>query len=248
MSEKVTRVRLSAQVDEYEAAMLRAARATRTVGTEAERMLQKSRRSSRSVGPCSPLVGLMAAGVGVAVQLVTWSDYSEGGEYAPSAASGMVNLDLSAFYMTKWKTGEYPPVLRDAGYLSYKSTLAGTTYTAPEQTTFMYQRALSGRSPVSYLVELLLFLTAPAHVVLRIGSATYEYDATPEPETGIHIATRAAQAGAVSFEVTRGGQLVTEMAPNVQIRSVHATDNPGYFRFSSLRSRAGQFDPLAQFI
>lgn len=183
-----------------------------------------------------------------AVQLVTWSDYSEGGEYAPSAASGMANLDLSAFYMTKWKTGEYPPILRDAGYLSYKSTLAGTTYTAPEQTTFMYQRALSGRSAVSYLVELLLFLTAPAHVVLRIGSARYEYDATPDPETGIHIATRAAQAGAVSFEVTRGGQLVTEMAPNVQIRSVHATDNPGYFRFSTLRSRAGQFDPLAQFI
>ncbi|MEW2011414.1 phage tail tape measure protein, partial [Microbacterium sp. NPDC078814] len=47
MSERVVKVRLAAQVSDYEKGMLEAARATRTVGTEAEKLAQKKEAFER---------------------------------------------------------------------------------------------------------------------------------------------------------------------------------------------------------
>lgn len=59
---------LAAQVSEYNAAMLKAAQATKTVGTEAEKLAQR-RQSFEQLGRAAMAAGgLMAAGVGLAVK------------------------------------------------------------------------------------------------------------------------------------------------------------------------------------
>ncbi|WP_144795692.1 phage tail tape measure protein [Microbacterium paludicola] len=62
MSDRVVKVRLLAQVSEYEAGMLKAARATRTVGTEAEKLEQK-RKAFDSFGRGLVVTGAALAGV-----------------------------------------------------------------------------------------------------------------------------------------------------------------------------------------
>lgn len=62
MSDRVVRVRLLAQVSEYEAGMLKAAQATRTVGTEAEKLEQK-KQAFESVGRGLVVTGAALAGV-----------------------------------------------------------------------------------------------------------------------------------------------------------------------------------------
>lgn len=75
LSERVVKVRLSAQVAEYQAGMLKAAQATRTVGTEAEKLAQK-RQAFEQLGRASLTAGgLMAAGIGVAVK--KFADFDE---------------------------------------------------------------------------------------------------------------------------------------------------------------------------
>lgn len=61
------RVRLSATVDDYKRGMLEAAQATRTVGTQAEKLAQ-TRESMNTVGAAGVAMGAaLAAGIGVAV-------------------------------------------------------------------------------------------------------------------------------------------------------------------------------------
>lgn len=67
MADRVVKVRLLAVVDEYKKGMLEAAQATRTVGTEAERLAQ-TRQAMQTVGTFAVGMGAaVAAGIGVAV-------------------------------------------------------------------------------------------------------------------------------------------------------------------------------------
>lgn len=75
LSERVVKVRLSAQVAEYQAGMLKAAQATRTVGSETEKLAQK-RRAFEELGRVTLTTGgLMAAGIGVAIK--KFADFDE---------------------------------------------------------------------------------------------------------------------------------------------------------------------------
>ncbi|WP_344013933.1 phage tail tape measure protein, partial [Microbacterium natoriense] len=67
MAERVVRVRLSATIDDYKKGMLEAAQATRTVGTEAEKLAQ-TRQAMQLIGAAGVAMGAaLAAGIGVAV-------------------------------------------------------------------------------------------------------------------------------------------------------------------------------------
>ncbi|MDQ1130247.1 phage tail tape measure protein [Microbacterium sp. SORGH_AS_0888] len=67
MADRVVKVTLSAQVAEYKKGMLEAAQATRTVGTEGEKLAQ-SRAAFDAVGKAGVAMGaVIAAGVGVAI-------------------------------------------------------------------------------------------------------------------------------------------------------------------------------------
>lgn len=53
------------------------------------------------------------------VQLTTWNDLSEGSGFMETVTQGRVCQDLSAYYLVKYKTGTYPPIVRDCIYLSH---------------------------------------------------------------------------------------------------------------------------------
>lgn len=75
LSERVVKVRLSAQVAEYQQGMLKAAQSTRAVGTEAEKLAQK-RQAFEQLGKASLTAGgLIGAGVAVAVK--KFADFDE---------------------------------------------------------------------------------------------------------------------------------------------------------------------------
>ncbi len=68
VADRVVKVTLRAMVQEYNASMLQAAQATKTVGTEAEKLAQR-RQSFEQLGRAAMTAGgLMAAGVGLAVK------------------------------------------------------------------------------------------------------------------------------------------------------------------------------------
>lgn len=67
MADRVVKVTLSAQVAEYRKGMMEAAQATRTVGTEAEKLTQKKQEFEALGRGMLVAGGVMAAGVGLAV-------------------------------------------------------------------------------------------------------------------------------------------------------------------------------------
>lgn len=172
-------------------------------------------------------------------QIVTWSDYSENTEFAPSTARGYGPLDLSSYYLVKWKMGEFPEILRDALYLSHRSNLSTSTPTGT-QTRFMahWPRGTS-RSAVRDTVEALTYLTEPATVTVKVGSQTYTYDAP----AGEFAKTFPLALGEVSASVKRNGAAVASVTSPVTVK-VPRVDDKQYFWFSSLRGTAGQRDPV----
>lgn len=173
------------------------------------------------------------------VQLVTWSDFSEGGQYAPSAVSGHCNLDIGAYYLTKFKTGSYPTILRDAVYLSHRNQPMNSTLTGG-QTKRMAQWQRGGAlTPVKDEVEALTFLTAPAQVTITVGGTPTTYTAP----AGVYAKTVPLNNGSVSVSVVRGGSTVSQVSSPVTVQSTVPRDDPMYFQFSSLRGTSQQYRP-----
>jgi len=174
-------------------------------------------------------------------QMVTWSDFSET-PMAPSASNGWVNLDVSSYYISKWKTGQYPSILRDCIYLSHRPQTLDATITGPT-TLPMSQWVRGSRSTARNYVEALTFLTAPADITITSGGSTYTYTAP----AGMNSAAYPAQLGVQSAVAVRNSQTVANILSPVNQRSSDISQDTGYYRFSSLRGTTGQFDVLSQY-
>lgn len=101
------------------------------------------------------------------VYLRTWNDYSEAW-MAPSAERGTSVGDVAAYYLTWFKTGKRPVLLRDALYYFHRSHHTSLPYDTGKQKKPM--RWVQG-DPVSDQVELLAFVPTPATLVIKLGSA-----------------------------------------------------------------------------
>lgn len=132
------------------------------------------------------------------VQLTTWNDYSEGGHFAPSLHNGYAYLDLTSYYLTRFKTGSWPKIVRDTLYLTARTQFAAAGPTGG-QSLLMAPR--KGTAAPRDTVEVLSFLTAPAVVRTSVGSA----QDTHEAPAGVHSELLPLKAGAASAAVVRGG-------------------------------------------
>lgn len=175
-------------------------------------------------------------------QLVTWNDYSEGGEVAPSVAAGYANLDISAYYIHRLKTGSYPTILRDAMYIAHRNQFWNSTITGAQTKFFEQWNRGANISPKNNSVEILTFLTAPATVTVNIGSNTYTYAAP----TGMNSQYYPLAYGQVKATATRSSQTVAAITSPVNVMQYPDKDDMQYFKFSSIRGTAGQFDPQIQ--
>lgn len=175
-------------------------------------------------------------------QLVTWNDYSEGGEFYVSAAHGYCNLDLSCYYMHRLKTGSYPTILRDAMYIAHRNQFWDSTITGPQTKFFEQWNRGSNISAKSDKVEILTFLTASASVTVNIGSNTYTYTAP----AGMNIQYYPLAYGQVKATAKRGSQTIAAITSPVNVMQYPDKDDMQYYKFSSIRGTAGQFDPQVQ--
>lgn len=145
------------------------------------------------------------------VQLTTWNDYSEGTQFAPSLHNGHTYLDLSSYYLTRFKTGSWPEIVRDTLYLTARTQFASADPTGG-QSLLMAPR--KGTAPPRDTVEVLSFLAGPGSVRTTVGSA----QRTHEAPAGVHAELLPLKPGTASAAVVRGGR------PGAEVRLPYAVD------------------------
>lgn len=97
------------------------------------------------------------------VQLVTWSDYSEGTEIAPSTGTRWAFYDLTAYYTSYFKTGKPPKIERDAIYWFHRRQHTDAPYDKTQQTRGPFRIVGTPHNEI----ELLGFLKLPARCASR---------------------------------------------------------------------------------
>lgn len=144
-----------------------------------------------------------------AVQVVTWSDFSELGQIQPyTDATLATNIgtgfyDLNAYYATWYLTEVQPPITQDVLYWFYRKMNSGAAHPNQNAVTIV-----AGETEESN-IELLAFLTAPGTLVINGASLS--------APTGITSFKVPATPGFPSFELQRNGSNVLQGAGPVQI-------------------------------
>jgi hypothetical protein len=156
------------------------------------------------------------------VDHVTWNDYSEHTEFSPSTHIGWGPLNISSYYITWFKTGTPPPIVRDVLYLSHRIQPYAALPTGG-QTSLMQLR--SGSSPPRDTVEVLSFLTAPASVTVKVGGNTYTYDAP----AGLFAKTYPLAIGNVSATAVRGGTSAAEVLSPFPVVAAPVVQDLNYY-------------------
>jgi hypothetical protein len=147
------------------------------------------------------------------VQLVTWNDYSESSQIAPSTdatlqrniATGYYNLN--GYYASWFLTGQQPKITHDVLYYFYRRE--PTTAAGPGQA----QKDSFYSGTAENTIELLAFLTSPGTLKITIGGKTYTENA-PAGMTSFKIPT---QAGTPLFALSRSGTDVFSFNGGLQI-------------------------------
>ncbi|WP_328535637.1 glycoside hydrolase family 71 protein [Streptomyces sp. NBC_00344] len=140
------------------------------------------------------------------VQLTTWNDYSEGSQFAPSAHNGHAYLDLASYYLSRFKTGKWPRIVRDTVYLTSRVQFSATTPSPGAEKLLMSPR--DGTAPPRDAVEALTFLTAPATLDTVVGTDRQSH---PVP-AGVRPTLVPLHTGWSSAVVRRDGRQVAEVA------------------------------------
>lgn len=138
------------------------------------------------------------------VQLTTWNDYSEGSQFAPSLHNGYAYLDLSSYYLTKFKTGSWPKIVRDTLYVSARTQFAAADPTGAQSLVMSLRK---GSAAPRDTVEVLSFLKAPATVRTLVGTAEDAHEAP----AGIHSELLPLRPGTSSAAVVRDGKTGAEV-------------------------------------
>lgn len=139
------------------------------------------------------------------VQVVTWNDYSESTQIAPSVAHGDCFVDLTRYYGGWFSQGSEPTIKRDAIYLTHRIQRVSA------DTRYQHQLAspdLGGSdTDPRNAVEVLLFVTEPATVVAQVGGQEVRYEVDP----GVRVQTFDLRNGQPSVELRRGGEEVLSL-------------------------------------
>lgn len=167
------------------------------------------------------------------VQLVTWNDYAEGTQFAPSQNSGTAILDITAYYAEWFHRGAPPQIVRDALYLSHRVHPADAEPTGA-QTQLMTLR--EGSSPARDQVEILAFLAEPAQVTVEVGGQVTARDL----DAGVSVVRAPLAPGLVRATARRDGLPVAGVTSPHRVTSTPLVQDMGYrFAADVLRSPFG---------
>jgi hypothetical protein len=163
------------------------------------------------------------------VHLITWNDYSEATEIAPSSGIQFLFYDLSAYYIAWYKTGKPPAILRDAIYYSHRNQVFQPDH-PPLPTDKPFK--LFGSTPVSNDIEMVAMLTRPATLEIDIAGKVYRQQA----DAGLTAFRAPAAPGRPDFRIMRGSTVAVEKRSDWTITDKPDALSPLYFGGSSTRA------------
>lgn len=145
--------------------------------------------------------------------LLTWNDYSESTQFSPSVETQYAFYDLTAYYVSWFKTGVQPTVTRDVLYYFHRTQFANAQPDTTKQTKVMTLRAAS--DPAIDKIELLAFLKSAGTLEVNIAGKTYQQSAN----TGMTSFTVPLAAGKPTFQLTRDSAPVISLPSAFPIAS-----------------------------
>jgi hypothetical protein len=163
------------------------------------------------------------------VQMITWNDYPEGTEFAPSSGSQFLFYDLSAYYIQWYKSGRPPPITRDAIYYSHRTQIFDPAkILTPGDQPYKF----GGETPVQNNVEMVALLTAPARLQIELNGRRAERDVG----AGLQVLSLPASPGRPVFRILRDGNTVVEKTSDWTIDAHPTVSTADYFGGSSTRA------------
>lgn len=158
----------------------------------------------------------------------TWNDYMEGSVLAPTRVNGWFWLDLMAYYLTWYKTGTAPTILRDTIFLSHrKHPATGNTFSYANQTRF---QTISGRQE---LVEVTVFLIDAGTLSVYVGAARAGVFSLP---AGVSTVTVPLGTGTIAAAVVRSNAIVASVTSPVVVSTSQVVEDLTYIGATSLRN------------
>ena len=144
------------------------------------------------------------------VQIITWNDYSESTEVAPSTLTGYAFYDLTAYYVEWFKHGK-PEVVRDAMYAFYRGQRWNAPIAGGKYAPFKMRGGYAPRDEI----ELLAFLKEPGTLEISINGHTRRMDSA----AGMQSFSVPLEEGVPVFRLLRGGRVVSELKGRHSVRS-----------------------------
>lgn len=139
------------------------------------------------------------------MQIVSWNDHEESHNIRPSTGYQYAPYDITAYYLTWFKTGVAPTIVRDTLYYAHRMQRVDAPYdTSAQSRPFVFRN--TGTSPVSDHIITMAFLRAPADVTVVSGGARRTHSNVP---AGATILTDPLSVNdQPSFSASRSGSVV----------------------------------------
>ncbi len=163
-------------------------------------------------------------------QLITWNDYSESTQFAPSQAHGKAFLDLNGYYQTQFKNGTPPSITGDELILTHRIQSVDAEPSA-QRARMNWKLSGSAMRPRD-TVEVVTMLAEPADIVLRVGETTTSYRAP----AGLFAQTAPLSVGSVEVKASREGVPVAAAYSPYPVRAQLDTWDLQYYAITSRES------------
>lgn len=163
------------------------------------------------------------------VMMVSWNDYSESTQFAPSVDHGYSLLSLSSYYLAWFRRGSQPSITRDAAYASFRVQPVAAQTTVQQR--LMGVSWLENAAPVD-LVEVQTIVRGPTEIALQLGSRWLYYQAP----AGVSTRTFPLAEGQVRLVAIRDGSVVTAMLSGQSVVSGVAVQDLAYHMIGGPRA------------
>ncbi len=161
------------------------------------------------------------------VQIVTWNDYSETSEIAPSSSTQYAFYDLTAYYAAWFKTGRPPAVTRDAILYFHRIQ----PMTAPFEDKRQEKPFRCADNNPRDEIEAVAFLAAPASIEIEIAGERKQLKA----DAGLVAFSIPLAPGRPLFRVIRDGAVSVELQSQWPIAASCQFQDPVYHAGGSNR-------------
>ncbi len=137
------------------------------------------------------------------VQIVSWNDFSEASEIQPSSGIQSNAYKLNAYYLSWFKTGSAPAIVREQLHYLHRTHPVGAAPNLNKQTRAF--KLAYGATNVD-VIELIGFLTAPGTLSITVDGVT----TSRAVGAGMQVITAPLRLGRPEFSLTRNGTTVLQ--------------------------------------